>query len=451
MSIADEVPTQLPAGPVESRIIRQLPPVTRIPILLNKTPNIRLALICLSALSVGLSMAVVSIAKLLILLCGAAFIVAGASQTRRKTGYGAATPIAVLIALAALAASLTWTVAPSSDALTSLGKYGKLLVIPVLMVLVRSRREALCALAAFAAGQLFLALSSWLLFAQAPVPWATSNMALTEYAVFSSYLDQGIMGAVLAAVCWHLRLLMPQRWKQIAAVLIAAAAMLNVLFVLDGRSGHVVAIALLSLAVMWALPKKYRLLVVLLPFVMGTGIYFGSMKVHQRANLMVAEMTSYQNNSNKITSTGIRLGFWTQALNIIKDRPWIGAGVGSWSTEFNRLQRAQNHAHVDIAANGNPHQEYLLWAVQLGIPGLLLFCTLFMAMFQDSRRLETPFRRAFQSVLAAFAIACLFNASLYDALIGDFFCVLFGLLFAFTVAGTDPLAPGIKTQPQTSQ
>ena len=421
-------------------------------ILQAKIPSIRVFVICLISAAVGLPIGFVSLAKLLLVLTALVCLIKPAPVLQPyPVFFHSITVRLILASLCAMAVSILWSTAPHTDAYSSVAKYGKLLVIALLPALIRSRREGLLALLVFVAAQTLVLVSSWMLFLHLPTPWALASTAHTQYAVFSSYLDQGIMGAVLAAVCWHLRSLMPQRWQQIAAVLIAAAAVLNVLFVLDGRSGHIVMIALLSLAIMWALPKRYRLLVVLLPFVMGTGIYFGSMKVHQRANLIVSEMTSYQNNSNKITSTGIRLSFWTQAINIIRDRPWIGAGVGSWSTEFNRLQRAQNHAHVDIAANGNPHQEYLLWAVQLGVPGLLLFCTLFVAMLDDSRRLETPFRRAFQSVLAAFAIACLFNASLYDALIGDFFCVLFGLLFAFTVARSDPLAPSIQTQPQTSQ
>ena len=34
------------------------------------------------------------------------------------------------------------------------------------------------------------------------------------------------------------------------------------------------------------------------------------------------------------------------------------------------------------------------------------------------------------SALLALAVACLFNSTLYDGLIGDFFCVLIGLLLA---------------------
>jgi len=44
--------------------------------------------------------------------------------------------------------------------------------------------------------------------------------------------------------------------------------------------------------------------------------------------------------------------------------------------------------------------------------------------------MEAPHARALQSTLVALAVACLFNSTLYDGLIGDFFCVLIGLLLA---------------------
>ncbi len=77
-----------------------------------------------------------------------------------------------------------------------------------------------------------------------------------------------------------------------------------------------------------------------------------------------------------------------------------------------------------------------MWGVQLGIPGILLLIAVFMAIFRDSRRLDMVSARAIQSVLLALAVACLFNSAIYDALIGDFFFVALGLLFAL---GKNPL------------
>lgn len=379
----------------------------------------------------ALSMAIVSIAKLLLVIFGLILLL----FTRHPGGFasrlsGLWTPHAVLVCVFAFALSLLWTIAPEADALGSLAKYGKLITILLVLGLIRSQREAKFALAAFISAQAFLLFSSWMLYFHLPVPWATSNMALLQFAVFSSYLDQGIMGAVLAALCWHLRSLAPGRFGRHVAVAIAVAALANVLFLLSGRSGHVVAIGLVSLAIMWELPRRFWLLALAAPFLLVLVLFFSSTKVRERLMMVQTEVASYSTEVQPTSSSGIRLGLWRRAVQIIAENPVAGAGVGAWSTEYNRLQRNQNPAHVDIAGNGNPHQEYLLWGVQLGIPGMALFCALLLASLRDSLKLEQAQARALQSAVMALAIACSFNASIYDALIGDFFCVLLGLLLA---------------------
>ena len=407
-------------------------------ILLKKTIDFRLYIICLAAASVGLSMVIISLAKFLLLLCGVATLLfAAPDSARAKRLNGLYTPLAVLLILSAFALSLFWTIAPSADALGSVAKYGKLLIIVLMIGLIRDRREAMCALGAFILAQIFLLLSSWMLFAKLPVPWATSNMALTEYAVFSSYLDQSIISAVVAAICWHLRGLVPGRYGRALAIFMTVASLGLVLFVMSGRSGHVVAIALLSVAIMWELPKKYRAVVLLLPFLMALVLFFTSTKVRERLTQVTTEVQAYSSTVEPTTSSGVRLGLWRRAIQSISQHPLVGSGVGSWSTEYNRLQREQNPAHNDIEGNGNPHQEYLLWGVQLGIPGFFLFAGLLYAVFRDSLKMQTPYARATQSALLALVVACLFNASIYDAQIGDFFCVLIGLMLALGLNPTE--------------
>jgi O-antigen ligase len=416
------------------RATHPVPPAT---ILFKKPLNPRLAIVCVAAASVGLSMVLISIAKLLLVLCGLATLLLAS----RRPGPGHAlrdmrTPAVVLLAFFTFALSLLWSVAPQAEALGAVAKYGKLLVIVLMVLLIRDRREALHALAAFAGAQLFLLLSSWMLFARLPVPWATSNMALTHSAVFSSYLDQGIMGAVFAAVCWHLRGLLPGKFGKPLAVVVALLALGNVFFVLTGRSGHLVAIALLSLAVMWELPGRYRLGAALLPFALLAALSAGSPAVHMRIAQASSEIRAFSfkqgadiSAAGTASSSGIRLHFWHRALQSMRDNPLLGAGAGSWASEYNRLEQQEKTKYTAVTG-GNPHQEYLLWGVQLGIPGLLLLCTLMVSLLKDTMKMETPYARAAQSVLLGLAIACLFNATLYDALIGDFFCVLLGLLLA---------------------
>ncbi|MDB5846204.1 MAG: O-antigen polymerase [Polaromonas sp.] len=413
--------------------------------LLKNTINFRLAVVCMAAASVGLSMAIISISKLLLLLLGAAVLLfARRAPTPGQLLKGMCSPVAVMIALAAFAISLLWTVAPQDDALGSLVKYCKLLMVVLLLITIRERREAIYALGWFAAAQVFLLASSWMLFARIPVPWATSRVALTNYSVFSSYLDQGIISAVFAAVCWHLREHAPGRFGRKLAVATGLLALVNVFFVLPGRTAHMVSIALLSIAIMWELPKKYRAIAVMLPFLIASILFFTSSNVRDRLTQVQTEVLAYSAKHKPDTSSGIRLELWSTALETISAHPLAGTGIGSWSTQFNRLEREKNPAHIDITGNGNPHQEFLLWGVQLGIPGILLFTGLLVSMWRDTLKMATPCARALQSTLLALVVSCLFNSSLYDAQIGDFFCVLIGLLLALgRQTLSDPPVPHI--------
>ena len=90
-----------------------------------------------------------------------------------------------------------------------------------------------------------------------------------------------------------------------------------------------------------------------------------------------------------------------------------------------------------------------MWGVQLGVPGIAIFLALLIALYKDTLGMKKAEARAAQSALAALAVACLFNASIYDAQIGDFFCILLGLLLALGRQGTlaDYAAPSLQERP----
>lgn len=356
------------------------------------------------------------------------------ARSTASTPQNPTTAVLIFTILGLFAASMAWTSGSQQEAVNSLSKYGKLLIIPIFCVLIKNRREALIALASFAAAQLFLVVSAWMIFIKLPVPWAISQFSLSHNVVFSSYLDEGLMSAVLAAVSWHLRALMPGNYGRFCAIAVCLLALGNVFFLLQGRSAHVVAILLLTLAIMWQIPRKYRVVIVALPFLFVIALYLSSTKVQSRMDSLKKEVQTFSFKQgvdvDSNNSSGIRLHFWHRALQSIAEHPMAGSGAGSWSNEFNRLERIRNSLHGDIQPLGNPHQEYLLWGVQLGIPGILLLLVLLLSILKDTLVMETATARAAQSALLALAVACLFNSSLYDAQIGDFFCVVLGLLLA---------------------
>ena len=242
------------------------------------------------------------------------------------------------------------------------------------------------------------------------------------------------MAAVFASLCWHLRTLIRSRLGQSLAIVAMLLALFDVFFILEGRSGHVTAIVLMSLAVMWEMPKRYRAFVLIVPFVLVLALYVASPKVQTRLEIVKLELQTFsleeQNGDDYSSSSGTRLFFWSRAVQSISENPWLGSGIGSWSSEFNRIEKLRNPSHKDIEPQGNPHQEYLQWGVQLGVPGVLMLMILMLSILRDTLAFDMQIARAAQACLAALAIACLFNSSIYDALIGDFFCLLLGLLLA---------------------
>jgi O-antigen ligase len=397
-----------------------------------KNPGIRLGLACLVAASAGLSLAIISISKILlviavlpVLLWGKKPAVDGLPLQKMWA------PLLAVVIVFAFAISLLWTSAPMDQALGALGKYGKFLVIPALLVLIRTRQEASYVLVCFLGAQVFLMTSSWLLYFHVPLVWATSNMALDRYAVFSSYLDQGIMSAVVAAMFWHLKTLASSKTLYYIAIALSLLALGNVFVVFVGRTGYVVGVVVVSLATFWVLPRRYRLVALLVPPLLLVLAFFSIEKVAQRVSFTQGEVSAFSAGNGAATSTDNRLDFWKGSVNAIVANPLAGTGVGSWATTYNKIQQLKYPGHKDLTVGGNPHQEFLLWGVQLGVGGVMLLLAFLSAVMLDLRKMDTPIVRAGLSVLVALAISCLFNSSLYDAYIGDFFCLSLGVLLAY--------------------
>lgn len=389
----------------------------------------RLGLVCLVAFSASLPMAWISLSKLILFIVGLFVLLVqtrSANSTRMRVPVQ--TTVLILVALSLFAVSLSWTAADFETGLLALVKHAKLLEIVLLVVLVRSWQEARVALLFFLVGQTLLVVLSWLLVAGMAIPYL--GKSLDPGVVFSSYLDQGIMLAVSASVLWYLRghLKIPS-WL---AFLVALAALANVLLVLRGRTGYIVAFAMLVTALSWRIPQKFRLLaLVALPMTLGLVLFQSSNLIRDRVSIVASEVTAYSHNPETVSSSGWRLNSWTRSVSAISEQPLFGHGVGGWTATVKRLQGPSAMKVFGTGSASNPHQEYLLWGVELGIGGIALLIALLISLVHEFKTFSTSIYQAGLSAVVALAIACLFNSSLYDGLIGDYFCVLLGLLMAF--------------------
>ena len=385
----------------------------------------------LTAAMLPFSLAATNIAKVFMLVF--AVVALGQAAVRRESlpvFLRLRTPLVIGVMLALLALSLAYTSAPLNDALQGLNKYSKLLLLPMVLLLVRHRREAVIALGAYIVVETFVVLSSFMLSAGLILPWVIKPLYVRLHVatVFSSHLDQTIMTAGLAALAWHLRNEFPGRYGPRLAVALVVLAIVNVLLLLPGRSAQVALLVAMSLALFWAAPGRLRPVAVLAPLLLVAVVMTGSPHFRGRTTAVITESMAYTQGDRAPTSSGTRLNLWHRSLQAIQEKPLAGHGVGSWRQAYARLEKSEPNPMLSRAFN--PHQEYLLWGVHLGLGGIGLLLAFGFAVVRDAAPLRPDIRHATWSLLAILAVVCLFNSTLFDALIGDYFCVLLGLLLA---------------------
>ena len=391
----------------------------------------RSVLIVFIGISISLPIAWISLAKVLLLLSVLVYISANYVFVKKVFRVSDTWTSKVTLAVLVLfSISLAWTESTNSFAFVALVKHAKLIEILLLLILIRTIRDAKIGILALIAGQSFLLTCSWLLATGVSFPWKPDS--LSKYVVFSSYLDQSIMFASMAAVAWHLR--NEKLWPKWMSLLFTAAALANVFFLLEGRTGHVVGVLVLSLILMWSVPKRYRIVAIALTsIILSVTLYIGSIHFKTRLAGVVTESQQYFQKTDIKTSAGWRLNAWHRSLQAIAEKPFFGHGVGSWALTVKRIEGEKGVAVFGESNLSNPHQEYLLWGVELGALGLLLFLLLLFSIAKDALQYSEPIKRAIFSVVAVLTVACLFNSAVYDDLIGDYFCITLGLLMAYGI------------------
>jgi O-antigen ligase len=384
----------------------------------------------LMAAALPFSMAAISIAKVGILMAG---LIALVWAICRRSPFANLRDLhsvkLVLALLCALMLGITYTDVPAAQALGDWGKYAKLVIIPLTVVLLRSTAECQTAVTVLLVVQGFIVLSSVALTQGAHLPWVPSARNAPG-TVFSSYLDQAIMTAGFVAMAWHLRHRVKggsPRWR-LACIVFAALGVVNVLVLLPGRSGQIAMLVVLTLAAWWAVPGRWRVAMVAVPLLVTALAAISPSTFHDRMGAAVKEVQAYAQRDDKTTSSGIRLNFWHRSLQAIEDKPLTGHGLGSWSQQF--LRFAGPGASLGVNPRSNPHQEYLQLGVQIGVAGIAIFIALIAYLWRDARLFSADIQHASRSLTAVFAVACLFNSALFDAVIGDYFVFVLGLLLA---------------------
>lgn len=161
------------------------------------------------------------------------------------------------------------------------------------------------------------------------------------------------------------------------------------LFLITGRTGQVaLAVGIVVMSIIhFRLSFKSIALSMFLICVIFILAYNLSNSFKERANAAYNNIQSISN-LDFDSSLGLRAAYWITTFNIVKENPIIGVGLGDYiddtkkEIESNAYQYFNDNVKKFLSEH-NPHNQYLLVALQMGIIGLLLLFYLFYRILKQ--------------------------------------------------------------------
>lgn len=389
--------------------------------------------VILIGLSVPISVAFDNVLLALILL--------GALLSLQSIARIAAThPVAraALLLFSMLLIAMFYGVTPLSEAGVTLMKYIDLMFIPIFIFMLSNEVVQRRARYAFLIAMAITLAASYLIGLKiVPVmPWMHPWTAVANPAIFHSHITQNNMMAFAIFLALLEFRSAVTRSMRILWCAFALLGIINILFMVQGRTGYLILFALLcwfawttfSRAILqrgrsWGWQQKA--LVVIALIASAVVVYHSSSRLHDRVAMAISEYQTWVPGHAQSTSIGQRLEFYSNTLHIVKDNVLLGVGTGGFPAAFEQQTLGEN------IKTRNPHNEYLMISVQTGIIGLALLLYLFYTHWRCAPSLPGALEQdAARGLLIAYIINCMLNSALMDHADGLFFAFMTGVLFA---------------------
>ncbi|MGR8929485.1 MAG: O-antigen ligase family protein [Gammaproteobacteria bacterium] len=186
-----------------------------------------------------------------------------------------------------------------------------------------------------------------------------------------------------------------------------ALFLFNIFFISTARSGYIA----LPIAATFAIGSIYGFrklpAIVAIAAVALLAIGLTSDTLQQRIKTALDERATYQTSEIE-TSVGIRVIFYQNTLELIKEKPWFGYGTSSFKSVYGPLA-ASKYKDWRSGATADPHNQYLFVWLENGLVGLLLFFG-YIAIGIRQGIDNKPYGAIAASFLVAIAASSLFNS-----------------------------------------
>ncbi len=206
-------------------------------------------------------------------------------------------------------------------------------------------------------------------------------------------------------------------------------ALINVLFMVNGRTGHLIILILFTYYFFSWSSRKSVAAFFITCLCVGLLIWiYPSNPLLTRARIAINEIKAwnYGEPASVSSSSGLRLELYTNSLKLIKKKPFIGTGTGSFQTAYSELIKGTRFNQSD-----NPHNEFFMAGVQFGLVGILILLCFFITQWWYAASLKKNERILLaRGLVLTIMTACMTVSPLQDSAEGWFFALMSATLFA---------------------
>lgn len=300
------------------------------------------------------------------------------------------------------AVGMSWSDLPLLERFSGIEPFLRLLMIPVLLAQFRGSDHSVWVGAAFLVSGTILLVVVWAMF------WFGLDFGHGPGVPVKDYITQSGVFTLCAFGLVHVGF---ERWTEHRRVLAAAALGLALLFVaanlyVSTSRTTLVVMPVLLLSVGWQ-RASWRAFVgcVLAGLALLAAMWATSPYVRQRATSVAVEIAE---SDIRETSSGERLDFWRNSLQIIGRAPVLGHGTGMITETFRRYADSKTSASAT-----NPHNQIFAVGIQLGLVGIAILLAMWAAHW---RLFLQPGLAAWIGLIAVTQnmVGSLFNSHLAD-------------------------------------
>ncbi len=315
-------------------------------------------------------------------------------------------------------------------------KYAKLLLIPIIISISPSDRIRSLGLKAFLFSSLIILFISYAQFFNL-LPDLNSFLPRDSYKfndaegyiVFKGYIAHNILMAFAMFMMLCKSAFTKKLTYKILWLFLAAMTFLNIFYLVHSRTGQIISILLIIFFLVHEF--GFKSLSWLLLILIGIIVFRHNLETALPDRLVEIPQEIFSHHAESAetsTSAGRRLEIYKNTFILIKNSYGFGYGTGSFKEEYAKFVSYQD---TFLSNPSNPHNQYLLTSLELGLFGFGLLIAMFCVHWYVSIQLKNREHALYaKGLIITITIGSIFNSLLLDATEGKFYCILLGLILS---------------------